>query len=109
MAADEVSVGNPLDPTPEFEARVRVRAYHLWEADGQPIDRDLEYWKRAEELERLQDSSGAGLKPVGTDEPIEEALLQDNLGEFPDRFSDQGEHRQTPMTRPQARAAGKRS
>ncbi|AXQ95805.1 DUF2934 domain-containing protein (plasmid) [Cereibacter azotoformans] len=30
------------------EARVRQRAYELWEAEGQPADRDQDFWLRAE-------------------------------------------------------------
>ncbi len=29
------------------EEDIRVRAYHLWEADGRPHGRDLEFWERA--------------------------------------------------------------
>jgi hypothetical protein len=29
-------------------------------------------------------------------QPVEEASIQQNLGEFPDRVADQGEHPQTP-------------
>ncbi len=32
---------------------------------------------------------------------VEEASIQDNYGEFPDRSADQGEWRQTPMTKEQ--------
>ncbi len=111
MAADIEAAGNgnPLDPAPEFEEKVRIRAYHLWEADGGPVGRDQEYWERAEELERLQSSAGAGLKTVQQAETIDQAALQDNLGEFPDRSADQGEHRSAPMTRSQLRAAVSRS
>ena len=28
---------------------IRVCAYHLWEADGCPEGRDLEYWQRAQQ------------------------------------------------------------
>lgn len=28
---------------------IRVRAYHLWEADGRPEGRDLEFWARAQQ------------------------------------------------------------
>ena len=31
---------NPLQPNPEREARIRERAYHLWEADGRPHGRE---------------------------------------------------------------------
>ena len=31
------------------EEDLRVRAYHLWEADGRPDGRDLEFWARAQQ------------------------------------------------------------
>jgi len=97
---------NPLDETPERHQRIRERAYHLWEEDGRPVGRDLEYWERARELIGLEDSAGAGLLPNPLNDPdspretgIDEADIQDNLGEFPDRFTDQGDRRSTPAPR----------
>jgi hypothetical protein len=34
----------------DTEERIRVRAYHLWEAHGRPEGRDLEFWDRARQL-----------------------------------------------------------
>jgi hypothetical protein len=99
---------NPLEPDPAREQRIRERAYHLWQADGEPHGRDAEYWERARELEAIMENPGAGQLPnpasqPGADplqtEPVEEAFIQENLGEFPDRFADQGERRQTPIPR----------
>ena len=95
---------NPLLDTPDRERRIRERAYHLWEADGRPHGRDLDYWERARELIAIEDSAGAGLEPVPTGDPppvdnVEEAEIQENLGEFPDRFTDQGDEQQTPVAR----------
>lgn len=96
---------NPLAPPSETQMqRIRERAYFLWQQDGSPDGREAEYWERASELQRMSDSAGAGLLPNPMLHPrreagIEEAALQDNLGEFPDRLSDQGEHRTAPMTR----------
>ncbi len=95
---------NPLDDQDEgYQRRVRERAYHLWEADGQPHGRDQEYWERAVRLVGMEESGNSGQLPnPGTEattpftDPVEEASIQDNLGEFPDRSSDQGEHAQTP-------------
>lgn len=42
---------------------VRVRAYHLWEADGRPDGRDLEFWARA------QQSLGNGQNPANQPTP----------------------------------------
>lgn len=95
--------GNPLAFDPEREQRVRERAYHMWEAEGKPHGRDVEYWERARELIGMEESAGSGLLPNPMTEPdspratgIEEAEIQENLGEFPDRFADQGEVQPTP-------------
>ena len=95
---------NPLDPSPEHEQRIRERAYHLWEADGRPDGREAEYWERARELDAIATSPGAALRPIDAPEVMDQAALQDNLGEFPDRSADQGERRVAPMTKKQARA-----
>ncbi len=105
---------NPLENSPERDERIKQRAYHLWEADGRPHGRHDEYWERARELIGMEDSTGTaqlpnpttlpGFDPTRT-EPVEEAFIQENLGEFPDRFADQGEAQPTPMaTRQGARA-----
>jgi hypothetical protein len=103
---------NPLDPSPEHEQKVRERAYHLWEADGRPHGRDAEYWERARELQAIADSTGAAELPnpmtehriPSAEQPIEEAEIQENLGEFPlGGLTDQGDRVETPMTRRKAR------
>jgi hypothetical protein len=97
---------NPLIDTPERTERIRTRAYHLWEDEGRPQGRDTDFWERAEVLVRMEDSAGAAQlpNPATQNETIpgvvvEEAQIQENYGEFPDRFADQGDWRQTPMTR----------
>ena len=99
---------NPLENDPARDARIKERAYHLWEADGGPHGRHDEYWERARELIGMEDSAGAGQLPnpetvpgadPGRVEPVEEAFIQENLGEFPDRFADQGEAQPTPKAR----------
>ena len=101
---------NPLEMTPERERHIRERAYYLWLQDGSPEGRDAEYWERARELQGMAESAGAGQLPYpGTeppatgDQPVEEAEIQQNLGEFPDRVADQGERMVTPMTKKAAR------
>ena len=95
---------NPLEEDPAREQLIREHAYALWEADGRPHGGDLEYWERARELVGMMQSKNAGQIPVPSPDspseilgqPVEEASIQANLGEFPDRLSDQGEHAQTP-------------
>jgi hypothetical protein len=101
---------------PEREQRVRERAYHLWEADGKPHGRDVEYWERARELVGMEESAGSGLLPNPQNHPdspretgVEEASIQANLGEFPDRTADQGEVATTPAPKRRTRSKPKKS
>ena len=109
--------GNPLAADSDREKRVRERAYHLWEAEGKPHGRDIEFWERARELIAIEDSAGAGQLPNPQNHPqsvretgVEEAAIQENLGEFPDRLADQGDVQPTPAPKKRkARARGKKS
>jgi hypothetical protein len=94
------------DTEQDREERIRVRAYHLWLADGRPEGREAEYWERAKELQAIADNPGAGqlpnpmtqhhgeIPPAG--EPVEEAAIQENYGEFPTVFTDQGDREMAP-------------
>jgi len=105
---------NPLAPYDEATSqRIRERAYHLWEADGCPDGQAESYWERAETLTRMEEAPHAGELPNPASVPgadpsrtqiVEEAFLQENLGEFPDRFADQGERQPTPSK--QSKKAG---
>jgi hypothetical protein len=106
---------NPLSIDPEHEQRVRERAYLMWESDGKPHGRDVDYWERARELIGMEESAGSGLLPNPVTEPqsprntgIEEAEIQENLGEFPDRLADQGAVKPTPAPKRKARARPKK-
>jgi hypothetical protein len=47
---------------PEIEARIRARAYAIWEKEGKPDGRHLEHWLRAKRLvaaEELRAAAGA--------------------------------------------------
>lgn len=95
-------VFNPLDDNdPELRARIQERAYHLWQEDGGPHGRDREYWERARELVGIELAGQTGQLPHPAERPelAEEAAIQENLGEFPDRFADQGEKTATPKAK----------
>ena len=95
---------NPLEDDSALEEKIRERAYHLWQADGKLIGNDLEYWERARELVGMESSHGAGqIEVLSVNDAriingvrVEEASIQENLGEFPDRLADQGERSQFP-------------
>jgi hypothetical protein len=115
MAETETLIDNPLAENPARDQRIRERAYRLWESDGCPHGRDIEYWERARELVGIEESPRAGELPnpaFGADAardpggPIEEASLQENLGEFPGRFTDQGDRQPTPSLATRRAARG---
>ena len=96
----------------EHEKRIRVRARRMWHDDGSPKGREDEYLERARELQAFVDHPDAALlpnpmvahpQPGGSEEPVEEAELLENLGEFPGRNTDQGDRVLAPMTRKKAR------
>jgi hypothetical protein len=101
-------VSRPNDRA-DHEQRIRELAYHLWEQEGRPYGRDVEFWQRARELVGIEENPGAGLLPnpmthstvaTGQPEGVEEAEIQANYGEFPDRLTDQGDREQTPKPAP---------
>ncbi len=93
---------NPLQDDPARDARIRERAHHLWEQAGKPHGQHVEFWERAKELVGMEENPQSGLLPnpmTAAPEPtadIEEADIQDNLGEFPSLMTDQGDREQTP-------------
>ena len=114
--AEHMTARNPLAVDPEREHRVREKAYLMWESDGRPHGRDVEYWERARELVGMEESAGSSLLPNpmnASSSPretgVEEADIQENLGEFPGRLADQGEVRTTPAPKRKARAKPKKS
>jgi Protein of unknown function (DUF2934) len=95
----------PFDAPQERDARIRARAHQLWEEQGRPEGREADLLEQAEDLIALEESGDAALRPNPMNDPhvaregVDEADIQDNYGEFPDRFTDQGERRQTPTPR----------
>ena len=96
------------------EKRIHAHAMRMWHADGAPKGREGEYLERARELAAITDNPTAGLLPnpmtlhggaIPPAEPVEEAALEENLGEFPGLLTDQGDRSPTPMTKEKARAA----
>lgn len=98
---------NPLEPSPERRRAVEELARRLWEEDGRPEGRVADYRERADELVRMEMAGKVGqlANPSTHPEPVEKAFIQENLGEFPGAMNtdDQGDWRQTPMTREQVR------
>jgi hypothetical protein len=94
----------PSHPFPSGETEgershvIRERAYRIWLDEGQPDGRAEAHWELARELLAIEESYQQTLLPnpaskyeqYPNHEPIEEASLQENLGEFP-TLTDQGE------------------
>lgn len=89
------------------EERIRERAYRLWIEEGQPQGKDAEHWERARELLALESDPEEGKEkpdegynnPGPWGEPVEEAAILENQGEFP-TMTDQGEQEPPKKRRP---------
>jgi hypothetical protein len=100
----------PFAPSAAHEQRIRLRAYYLWESEDKPLGQAAAYWERARELDAMAQAPATASHPNADPMPrtadgvlIEDAALQENLGEFPSRFTDQGETMPTPESREIAR------
>ena len=101
----------PFTPSAAHLHRIRVRAYHLWESEGRPEGQSDAYWERARELDAIEQNCPVTIPNPLISHPretadgvlIEEAALEENLGEFPSLFTDQGETLPTPESREIAR------
>lgn len=82
----------------EHEERIRCRAHQLWEEEGRPDGRHDDHWERARQLVAIEENPKFGTVPINNEklgpegEPIEDARVLDNLGEFP-TLTDQDEQK----------------
>ncbi|MBW4093514.1 MAG: hypothetical protein HIU82_20800 [Proteobacteria bacterium] len=93
------------------EREIHAHGLRMWREDGAPAGREAEYLERARELQAITDNPTAGLLPnpmtqhggaIPPVEPVEEAAIEENLGEFPNRMTDQGDRPAAPMPRKKA-------
>ncbi|CAI9121719.1 DUF2934 domain-containing protein [Brytella acorum] len=94
---------NPLEPSETRNARIQARARALWEADGKPGCGADAYLEQAGDLVGMEENPTAGEIPVSdlpppdlADIQVENARIQENLGEFPERLTDQGDRAHFP-------------
>ncbi|WP_122050155.1 DUF2934 domain-containing protein [Asaia bogorensis] len=106
MPADST---NPLVDSPERDARIAAKAKELWEADGKPGCGPEAYQENASEIIGMEEHPHAGEIPVKdlpdpqfADVQVENAEIQQNLGEFPERQTDQGDREHFPEKQDQA-------
>ena len=112
---DRSSSASPLAIDPEREQRVRERAYAMWENDGKPHGRDVEYWERAREMIGKEDSASGEVskKPRKNAETPkqarnEEPSIQQNLRQGPGRAAERGEVQPVAPAKRRARAKPKK-
>ena len=100
-----------VDANTKHDKQVRLRGRRMWREAGSPKGREGEYIELARELQAFRDHPNAALlpnpmkvhpQPSATAEPVEEAELLENLGEFPGR-TDQGDRLLVPMTKSRTR------
>ena len=101
--------------SPITDELIRERAYRLWLEEGQPEGRASEHWEKARELLALEsdpeegkESLDEGYNKTGPwGEPVEEASILENQGEFP-TTTDQGEQETQKKRKTAAAAANRR-
>ena len=100
-----------VDANAKHDKQIRLRGRRMWREAGSPKGREDEYIELARELQAFRDHPNAALlpnpmaahpQPSPTAQPVEEAELLENLGEFPGR-TDQGDRMLVPMTKSRAR------
>ena len=101
----------PLAPSAAHLLRIRTRAHRLWQSEGRQKGQMAACLERARELDALEFDCPV-LLPNPMADPtassaysvvVDEAALQENLGEFPTSYSDQGNKMATPESREIAR------
>jgi hypothetical protein len=99
------------EPETKHDRDIRRRAMRMWQEAGYPKGRKDDYLEQARELQAFVEHPGAALvanpmvdhpQPDASKEPVEEAELLENLGEFPG-WTDQGDRMTAPMTKLKAR------
>ncbi len=86
------------DTDHDLDERIRRRAHQIWADEGRPKGRDKVHWDMASELVAIEDNQMATTIPVSeahAGEPVEEAEIAANAGEFP-TITDQGEQSYPP-------------
>jgi hypothetical protein len=79
-----MSNDHPED-TPEREARIRRKAYLLWEVAGRPEGQAEEFWKRACERVDMKDRSNTGLSAGPSDSSSSPTKAEEPLPPPPNR------------------------
>jgi hypothetical protein len=87
----------------DLERRIRDKAHQLWEQEGRPEGRAADHWEKARILVAIEDDR-TSLVPLAP-EPVEEAKIQENLGEFPTAATDEGDRQQTPSRKAERNVA----
>lgn len=95
---------NPLEASPERDARILAKAKEMWEADGKPAAGPEAYKEAASDLIGMELNADAGQIPVDSavpldanGQPIEQAWLEDNLGNAGGSMNELDTRQETPF------------
>ncbi|MCQ9155098.1 hypothetical protein [Acidomonas methanolica] len=95
---------NPLDPSRQTLARIIAKAKEMWEADGKPACGPEAYREAATDIIGMEMSGPGGQMPVDPPvplgpegQPVEEAWLQENLGDPGGSMNELGDKREVPF------------
>ncbi|MCE0744172.1 hypothetical protein LWC05_09795 [Acetobacter sicerae] len=95
---------NPLEDSPQRDARIKAKAREMWIADGKPTCGPEGYMEAATDLIGMEINPDAGEIPVESPvplapngEPIEDAKIQENLGNLGGSMDEQDDRQEVPF------------
>jgi hypothetical protein len=109
------TLANPRTVDPDHEQRVRECAYHLWEAEGKPHGRDVEFWERARAQVGAEESAAPEPPPAAEAKPraprkqaAEAVSIQASMAEAPDAAADSENGKEAAAPKRKSRAKPKK-
>ncbi|MBV1836617.1 hypothetical protein [Acetobacter estunensis] len=95
---------NPLEDSPKRDAQIKAKAREMWIADGKPTCGPEGYMEAATDLVGMTINPDAGEIPVEPEvpigpegEPIEDARIQENLGNLGGSMDEQDDRQEVPF------------
>ena len=95
---------NPLENSPERDAKIRAKAKEMWITDGKPTCGPEGYMEAATDLIGMEINPDAGEIPVDSPvplaangQPIEDAKIQENLGNLGGSMDEQDDRQEVPF------------
>jgi len=82
----------------DLEARIRTRAYHLWENDPSPEDKAEQHWEEARRQIEAEGSAGGEAQEQPVNPPSDQSAERDRAARITPRLATAGDARRRGRT-----------